>query len=318
MNESKNKVAVIICAKDAADTISKAVTTALAQSQVEEVFVVDDGSSDQTIDFAWSADDNTGRLVVASLGENMGPSYARNLAIARTSSPLLCLLDADDFLSSTRIEEMLIEAGDDWDLVGDDILFIRDSKDINKPDRLFAYHPTVSYELTFEQFLCGNIPNNKRYRRELGFLKPIIKRSFLCHHKINYDERLRLGEDLVLYARCLLHGATFKIVGPQGYYAVERPYSLSALHSRSHIESLYTALKDLSKEAAGFEIESDALHTCLRSTKNNLSLRTALEDKKAGDYRKIAKDLGSDPVGLYYVITEILKAKCKKLFKKAA
>jgi succinoglycan biosynthesis protein ExoU len=76
------KVCVIIAAKDAADTIGKAVTSALREPAVGEVVVVDDGSSDATAVAASSADDGSGRLAIARFDKNRGPS------MPSTSRPL--------------------------------------------------------------------------------------------------------------------------------------------------------------------------------------------------------------------------------------
>jgi succinoglycan biosynthesis protein ExoU len=93
-------ICVIIAARDAAATVGRAIRSALAEPEVAEVLLVDDGSRDRTADEALAADDGTGRLLVLSLDRNRGPAFARNHAIARSTAPLLSILDADDFFRS--------------------------------------------------------------------------------------------------------------------------------------------------------------------------------------------------------------------------
>jgi hypothetical protein len=83
------------------------------------------------------------------------------------------------------------------------------------------------------------------HRKELGYLKPLIRRSFLDHHGLRYDEGLRLGEDYALYARALAAGARFLLVPTAGYVAVERADSLSARHNRRDLEALRNSDREL-------------------------------------------------------------------------
>lgn len=90
-------VCIIIAAKNAADTIARAIASALAEPEATEVVVIDDGSTDDTAAAARGADDGTGRLNIVRFDENRGPAAARNHAISISRSPLLGILDADDF-----------------------------------------------------------------------------------------------------------------------------------------------------------------------------------------------------------------------------
>lgn len=97
MVSGSQPICVIIAAKNASDTIDIAIRSALAEPEVGEVVVIDDGSTDTTSDVAHAADDGTGRLRVVRFDVNRGPSAARNHAISISSAPLISILDADDF-----------------------------------------------------------------------------------------------------------------------------------------------------------------------------------------------------------------------------
>lgn len=233
-------IGVIISAMNAEDTIGRAVTSALIQDEVAEVVVVDDASGDNTAQAARDADDGSGRLKITVCARNLGPAAARNLAIAQSLAPQIAVLDADDFLLAGRFSA-LADPGADWDLSADNIIFATAEMAARfSGKRTFDTGGTAQL-LTFERFACANISRPDRPRGELGFLKPVIRRSFLEEHGIVYDERMRLGEDFDLYARMLLAGARFRIIAACGYVAIERETSLSACHSAADLAALVAA-----------------------------------------------------------------------------
>lgn len=233
-------IGVIIAAMNASDTIGRAVASALMQDEVAQVVVVDDASSDHTAQAAREADDGTGRLKIIVCARNLGPAAARNLAISRSVTPYIALLDADDFMLAGRFAA-LSDPGEDWDLSADNIVFAS-----AETAEQFAGKSTfdtggMAQHLSFERFVLANISQPDRPRGELGFLKPVIRRSFLEEHGLAYNERMRLGEDFELYARMLLAGARFRIIAACGYVAIERTTSLSARHSAADLAALVAA-----------------------------------------------------------------------------
>jgi succinoglycan biosynthesis protein ExoU len=242
MAAAMRDVSVIITAMNAQDTIGRAVASALMQDEVAEVVVIDDASSDATAQAARDADDGSGRLQVIVCADNLGPAAARNLAILRSSAPLIAILDADDFLLKGRFAA-LADPHADWDLSADNILFASPQKAPGFEGSSVFDTSGPAQSLTFERFVCANISQPDRPRGELGFLKPVIRRAFLEQHGLAYDPRLRLGEDFDLYARMLLVGARFRIIAACGYVAVERENSLSACHSAADLEALVAADK---------------------------------------------------------------------------
>jgi len=237
-------ICVIIAAKDAADTIEMAVRSALREPEVSEVVVVDDGSSDSTAEAAGRGDDASGRLNIARFDKNKGPSAARNHAINISSAPLIAILDADDFFFAGRFGRMLAE--DDWDFVADNIAFVDAETVAQAPQKLdqFADDPLF---LDLETFVEGNISKVGVRRGEIGFLKPIMRRSFLDKHALRYREDMRLGEDYELYIRALAHGARYKVIHSCGYGAVVRGNSLSGSHRTEDLKRLYEADRNLLK-----------------------------------------------------------------------
>jgi len=233
-------ICVLVAARNVERTVARAVASALAESEVREVVVIDDASRDGTARAACSADDGTGRLRVFRNPRNLGPAAARNRGLAVSTAPLIAVLDADDIILPGRFAK-LADPGRDWDVSADNIMFVP-AEQAGDFARLRAFSPGgIARKLTFERFVAGNIRQPGKPRAELGFLKPVMRRAFLERHGLAYDEQLRLGEDYDLYARMLLAGARFRLVAACGYVALERPDSLSETHSAADLEALVAA-----------------------------------------------------------------------------
>lgn len=236
-------VCVIIPAWNAEATIARAVASALAQSEVAEVLVVDDASSDATAGCAARADDASGRLRIIRQPRNGGPAAARNIAIEASTSPFIAILDADDFLLPGRFARLLATPG--WDAIADNLAFVaEDCAGGWTADRVAALTRVADHlprRLSLTGFVRGNISVAGQPRAELGFIKPLLRRAFLDAHGLRYDGTLRLGEDYALYSRILARGGVFLTVQDCGYVAIERANSLSGRHRAADLAALAAA-----------------------------------------------------------------------------
>jgi len=70
-----------------------------------ELVIVDDGSSDNTIDVINSFSDN--RIKVIRQKSNLGVSHARNLALKHSLGKYIAIIDADDVAVKTRFEKQI-------------------------------------------------------------------------------------------------------------------------------------------------------------------------------------------------------------------
>ncbi len=252
-------VTVIIAAYNCAATIARAVASALAEPEVAEVMVVDDASTDSTIAAAKTADDGSARLKILIQHQNAGPAAARNRAIAQSAAPWITVLDSDDFFLPGRIRGLLAYA-EHADMVADDMWQVSEH-DIDGARRLLLGESLQSPQTVgFEEFVLSNVTRAGHNRRELGFIKPLMRRSFLDAHTIRYCESMRLGEDFELYARALALGARLLLVPAQGYVSVVRKDSLSGRHSETDLLRLRDCNTDLMALPNLSASAKDALH----------------------------------------------------------
>lgn len=307
-----DSVCVCIAAYNAEGTIARAVTSALRQSHVAEVIVVDDASTDATAEAARRCDDGSGRLTVVVLERNGGPSTARNRAIERSQAAIFCVLDSDDYFLGDRIGRLLAAGGDDWDLLADDILIVPetlgDSLTVEQPGPA----PRIPRVLDLSTFVLSNISRPLEPRAELGFLKPLIRRRFLDERALRYDPGLRLGEDYALYVRALMAGATFKIVGFHGYVAVERASSLSSRHRAADLAAI-RAFDAACREQAGLDAAArQALAAHELATADKLALAQALEIRREKGIGPALRFLSQQPRSIRYVASEIFRARAAR------
>lgn len=312
---SDDGVCVIVAAKDAAATIGRAIRSALNEREVSQVIVVDDGSGDRTAEVARAVDDGSGRLLVERLPVNRGPSAARNHALSVARAPLVAVLDSDDVLLPGRFTRLL--AIPNWDIVADNIVFVPEAG-FTGPDSV-AIPPVV--ERVSELDLCRMIDSSTgrrpRGRTQLGFLKPVIRTAMLEATGLRYDERLRLGEDSVLYMNLLAAGARFRLTTGVGYLAVERGTSLSARHGREDLRALLTAEQELLASLDQPEPVHRSLARRVADTRRKWLLREFLHAKRAHGFAGALANVGPHPLALYDIAESVVRDKIQAAWARA-
>ena len=207
------RVSVILPAYNAAAHLRRAVDSALAQTMADlEIVIVDDASTDATLEIAGRIAAQDSRVRVLHNERNSGPSVSRNRAIAAARGEWIAILDADDSWFPERLERMLADAGD-ADVVSDDLYTVRGA--LFKPEEpvLRSMLQEAGFKITRPRRL--DIRDLVRY--ELALLKPIIRRSFLGRHELSYDPTLLRAHDFYLYFEILAQGGRWLQL-PEGYY----------------------------------------------------------------------------------------------------
>lgn len=306
MNTALPSVSVIITAYDASATIADAIRTALAQPETAEVIVIDDASADGTDATALAAGGGDDRLRVVRRTVNGGPAAARNQAIDLAQGDFVAILDADDFVLPGRFSRLLAVA--DADMMADNILFVAESAG---PDTLPPIPPVTPdiIDIDLVGFVRANRTVRGSSRREWGFLKPIIRRSFLQDAGLRYDEGLRLGEDYDLYVRMLQRGALFRVTTQVGYAARWRSDSLSSRHRTADLAALHTAARAHLEAGASPDDARSALASHAGELRQRFLLRDFLDRRARMGRARALLSLWQDPLSIGPIARGILSDK---------
>lgn len=226
-----SEVSIIVPTYNSEAYIKQALQSVFNQSYSNwELILVDDGSSDSTVDIARNFQDR--RLKILQNNCNQGVSYSRNRGIKEARGKWIALLDSDDWYASKRLEK-LVSVGDrrDADLVADDLFLIEDGQKHPWSSLLGENQAQLSTIESIDavKFVVSDRlpPIDAKRNWSLGYTKPLIKRAFLLEHNICYREDIKVGEDFILYLECLRHQAKFYLLTQPYYFYRTRAHSLS-------------------------------------------------------------------------------------------
>lgn len=101
------RVATIICNHNFGEYVGKAIESALNQTYPNTIFVIDDASTDNSMEVISQYKD---KINIAVSDENLGPALARNVLIETALNngfDAVAILDADDEMYPSKIEKMV-------------------------------------------------------------------------------------------------------------------------------------------------------------------------------------------------------------------
>ncbi|HEY9852606.1 MAG TPA: glycosyltransferase family 2 protein [Leptolyngbyaceae cyanobacterium] len=231
------KISVIIPAYNAEKYIAKAIESVLEQTEKSiEAIVVDDGSTDSTVEIVKSFSDPRLRLIINQ--DNRGVSYSRNRALTEARGEWVAILDADDWYAPERVEKLLqVASAENVDIIADDLYFVEYDA-IEPSSTLLCVDKENFNQVKFIDTLTFVELNMKpaSISPHLGLAKPLFNRNFLLKNNLKYDEDLHYIEDFSFYLMCLLKGAKF-VITPEPYYFYRR-YHQGATSTVDRIERL--------------------------------------------------------------------------------
>ncbi|HYW21787.1 MAG TPA: glycosyltransferase family 2 protein [Nodularia sp. (in: cyanobacteria)] len=213
----KPDVSVIIPAYNTENYISKAIDSALNQTLSNiEIIVVDDASSDQTLEMVRKFNDQ--RLKILVNQKNLGISATRNRALRAAEGKWVAVLDSDDWYAPERLEKLLqVAYSENADMVADNLYFIEDGQDYPWGTLISESGESINQIKLIEPVYFVETDVYGKQSLHLGLSKPIFNRDFLIRNSIEYDEILTINEDFWLDLQCLVYGAKF-IFLPESYY----------------------------------------------------------------------------------------------------
>ena len=235
------EITVTMPAYNRADLIGRAIESVQSQTMSSwELVIVDDGSTDATLEIARGYAKSDRRIKIFQNEHNLGIGKTRNHALMRSTGRFITPLDSDDWYQPPRLERMLAAADEHGaDLLSDDLLVIRHGDE--SPSATLSDLCGEPLLETLEIDMAGLL-RRLGFERDgiaVGLTKPLIRRQFLIDHGIQYDTTLQVVEDYWMLADCVAAGAKFIMI-PEAYYY----YRLHAAHttnaSNSHKDIVST------------------------------------------------------------------------------
>jgi glycosyltransferase involved in cell wall biosynthesis len=241
MEEIKGLVSIIIPVYNRQNVIEECIRSVLAQSYPNfEVIVVDDGSTDSTLDICKKLAENEPRIKLLS-GEHGGVSAARNMALDAATGEYVFFLDSDDVIHTQLLETLYTGMESAGASIGGTTICHIPEQYWNKVDQLrnekepvngIAFHRNSD---AIDGLMLGKLP--------LAVIGgKIMLRSLIGNTRFRTD--LHISEDYLFIYENLTKGADCLTLSHKWYFvrvhnnSLSRDYSFDGFWSRFYRREL--------------------------------------------------------------------------------
>lgn len=264
-------ISVITAAYNASATLAETMASVRAQTFAEwEHIVIDDGSSDHTLQIAEQAAASEERVRVLSQA-NTGTAGARNAGLAAARGEWVCILDADDLLLPTFFERLLEFAAEEpgYDIYSaDGEVLLRDGRRI--PLQPGPGWDTVRSVSAREQLRESLVPGTSLARRDVfercGGYRPVY------------------SEDYDFWLRALILGARQRFL-PERLWVYRRQEGSKTGALLREAESLLQILTDACAMPELAEADRAECERAVAFSRERIGRRELEEDLLRGEFR---------------------------------
>jgi len=228
------KVSVILCAYNEEKYISKAIESILNQTLTDfELIIVNDGSTDNTLNIINSFKDNRIRLINQ---ENIGLGASRNKAMKIASGEYVTFLDADDWFSLNALKETYNEAS----LKNTDITFFQM---INYDDADGRFYENDWFNLnSFDESFDGVVfaPHDCKdflFDLSVSACQKFYKNSFLQKSMVKFPEGIYF-EDMPFFFEIFLKAQRISIIRKHFYYRRKHAKSITHIVDCNYLDTV--------------------------------------------------------------------------------
>jgi glycosyltransferase involved in cell wall biosynthesis len=286
-------VTVVTPAYNTAPFLADTLESALHQSFPDfEILVVDDASTDGTLDIARAFAERDCRVRVATR-PNGGAGAARNMALGQGRGQYFALLDSDDQWAPTFLAEQLelFARFPDADVVTVNAINIGGTDKDGSP--LWPTEPEVAWLalvdlIEREDSVCIMSVFRRRVYETIG---GFAERSRGVDDTLSF----RGNEDYHFWLRAARHGFRFLANHTPSCYYRRRPDSLSADEGEM-LKGIVAVLQEAQSMCAGLEVESEAIRRQLAHFSREIvtsQLRRALRTGDASGVSECLRTLAS-------------------------
>jgi glycosyltransferase involved in cell wall biosynthesis len=226
------EISIIIPVYNAESYLEIAVSSALAQPEVGEVLLIEDGSSDSSLRLCQELEQRYPKVKLYQHpgGVNLGPSASRNLGIHSAKCEYIAFLDADDYYLPNRFSiaiSILHEQSEVDGVYEATGTFFEDeeSKQLFKKTpqvELLTINKLINPDELFESFMFGDAGEGFSFDGFTG------RRNLFEDENLLFDTALGIGEDTLLMYQL---SAKTNLTGGE----IRNPVTLRRIHTTNRI-----------------------------------------------------------------------------------
>ncbi|MCC5966655.1 MAG: glycosyltransferase family 2 protein [Natronohydrobacter sp.] len=197
------RVSVILAARNAESMVADCLSSVLASDFSDfEIILVDDASSDKTLQVAELVASRDSRVRVYRNSSRMWLAASLNKAIRKSSGEFIARIDADDMMTPDRISTQIdvLQRNPSIGVVGSAVAKIDES------GGFLGLSPPKCPSAIIHWTSIWRVP----------FFHPTVmmRRSILCKNNLLYDDSLQRSQDFEFWRRLLVHTSGFNIYRP--------------------------------------------------------------------------------------------------------
>lgn len=277
-------ISIIVPIYNAESHLEKCIQSVINQSISNfELILVDDGSTDKSkIICQRFLNDNRVRYYYKTNG---GVSSARNFGIRKSSGNWLCFIDADDWVESDYLKNIISKNNAD--------LVISNIKSINENGVKFNSLHSKSEMRTESFFVPDDFFDGNQFILSNSPVAKTFKTDIIINNNIYFNEHLKNGEDFIFVLQYALKCKTIEF-NNQFNYCYNKMNNQSV--TNSYFKDYFTNLKNTKN--ALFEVISN--------------YRIVSDEEKSQHYFRIAikaiyEESKNDKIGFFSKYSEIKK-----------
>ena len=230
------KVSIIVPIYNSGKYLKKCLDSIINQTLEDiEIILVDDNSTDNSLEIARYYEKNDPRIKVINIDENKGPGFCRNVGIASANSKYIGFVDSDDYIDSEMYKKLFTNAiRNNVEIATCDankmFLGINHGKEISEKEKTVIIPKEASYYLTQVNVACWN---------------KIFKHDYIDN--FYFSESLKY-EDYPFTIKAIGNANKIYILREPLYFHRERLDSLSHLEYKeldSHILDIFRCNDDI-------------------------------------------------------------------------
>jgi len=242
-NVKSPTVSIIIPVYNASETIDGIVSSISGQTFRDfELILVDDGSTDSTLNILRGLKARDTRIVIRSK-KNGGPSSARNDGLAKARGKYVMFFDADDNIEKDCLEKMVAtaeESSGDLVVSGWKIDITVNKKNIKAYKTIHPTKQTVEgADVSLKKFIVRSVGDDGLL---YNLWNKLFRLDIINEHNIRFREDIRFGEDLIFSFHYFAHVSKLSII-PDALYHYQVG-SETSVFSKSALDPEYRRINN--------------------------------------------------------------------------